>query len=105
MGNEEQEGPEIPRAIQPLLREFSEITFEETPTDAGHPVLHRCYSMSNLPYLLHYRISLIGYEELHRQVPELLRKGQLCKSMSGYTIPALLTSKKMVLGEYELIKP
>ncbi|GKG08512.1 hypothetical protein Tco_0334344 [Tanacetum coccineum] len=91
------EDSEIPKAMIPLLEEFSDVFPDELPD--GLPPLHDIQHHidlehgSQLPIRLHYRISPREHEELHRQVEELVSKGHDCESMSLCAVPALLTPK------------
>ncbi|CAL8085705.1 unnamed protein product [Prunus armeniaca] len=69
----------FPKELTPLLQEFNDVIPEELP--AGLPpmrdIQHRIDLIpgSTLPNKSHYRMSPLEYEELNRQVTELLKKG------------------------------
>ena len=70
---------EIPKAIQPLIKEFEELFPEELPI--GLPPIHdihHCINLApgaSLPNWPHYRINPHDGKILQGQVDELLSKG------------------------------
>lgn len=96
--NDLQEGIEVPREVQPLLKEFKNVILVEL--SEGLPPLRdiqHCIDLipsASLPHLTHYRISPLEHDELHRQVLKLLRKGHFRESMTPCEMPALIAPKK-----------
>ncbi|XP_022853001.1 uncharacterized protein LOC111374553 [Olea europaea var. sylvestris] len=89
---------EVSHRIRPLLEKFQEVFPDELPE--GSPPLwdiqHQIDLVpdATLPNRAHYRMSFTEYEELRRQVEELLAKGYIRESLSPCVVPALLKPKK-----------
>ncbi|KAD6795090.1 hypothetical protein E3N88_05986 [Mikania micrantha] len=88
---------EIPTEVQPLMTEFRDVFPKEIP--AGLPqmrAIQHCIDFipgSVIPNKPAYRMNPKEYEELHRQVSDLLEKGLIRESMSPCAVPALLVPK------------
>ncbi|MFS7899882.1 putative nucleotidyltransferase, Ribonuclease H [Helianthus anomalus] len=95
----EQNSPtgDVPGEVQPLLDEFKEVFPDEIP--AGLPLIRdvqHCIDFvpgAVIPNRPAYRMNPKEFEELHRQVTELLDKGLIRESMSPCAVPALLVPK------------
>ncbi|XP_023770929.1 uncharacterized protein LOC111919588 [Lactuca sativa] len=89
---------ETPLAVQPLLTEFQDVFPDEIP--AGLPLMREIQHCIDfvpgaiIPNKPAYRMNLKEFEELHRQVTELLEKGLIRESMSPCVVPALLVPKQ-----------
>ncbi|XP_076917521.1 uncharacterized protein LOC143577597 [Bidens hawaiensis] len=83
--------------IVPLISEFIDVFPNDIP--AGLPLMRdiqHCIDFlpgASLPNKPAYRMNPKEYQELHRQVTELLEKGLICESMSPCVVPALFVSK------------
>nr|XP_028965045.1 uncharacterized protein LOC114827423 [Malus domestica] len=89
---------EIPLELQPLLHEFRDVIPKEIP--CGLPPLRdiqHCIDFvlgAAIPNKAAYRMNPKEFEELQRQVDELLSKGLIRESMSPCVVPALLVPKQ-----------
>nr|GFB00750.1 reverse transcriptase domain-containing protein [Tanacetum cinerariifolium] len=89
--------PLIPDLVQPLLSQFQDVFFDDIPTDL--PLMRDIqHSIDFIPgstilNKLAYRMHPKEFEELQKQVTELLEKGLIRESMSPCAVPALLVLK------------
>ncbi|KAJ0627391.1 putative nucleotidyltransferase, Ribonuclease H [Helianthus annuus] len=86
-----------PTPVQPLLTEFLDVFPDEIPK--GLPLMREiqhCIDFlpgSSIPNKPAYRMNPKEFEELQRQVHDLLDKGLIRESMSPCAVPALLVPK------------
>nr|GEX65065.1 reverse transcriptase domain-containing protein [Tanacetum cinerariifolium] len=89
--------PLIPDLVQPLLSQFQDVFSDDIPT--GLPLMRdiqhciEIISGSTIPNKPAYRMHPKEFEELQKQVTELLEKGLIRESMSPCAVPALLVPK------------
>ncbi|KAJ0936397.1 putative nucleotidyltransferase, Ribonuclease H [Helianthus annuus] len=87
----------LPPEVQPLITEFIDVFPDDIP--AGLPLvreIQHCIDFlpgASIPNKPAYRMNPKEFEELHRQVTELLDKGLIRESMSPCAVPALLVPK------------
>ena len=77
-----------------LVSEFSEVFPDELLPVRSIQHAIDLVPGASLPNLPHYQMDLVKYEELYRQVKELLSKGLIRESLSPCAVPALLVPKK-----------
>ena len=88
---------EIPKVIQPLIKEFEELFLKEL--SVGLPPIHDIQhcdlaSRATLPNLPHCRMNPQGGQILQGQVDKLLSKGQIKESIeSTYSIGIINTKE------------
>ena len=98
VGKEDIKPQMVPKIVQGSLDQFINVMPTELPD--GLPPSRKMQHhidfvpRATLPNPPHYRMSLKGHWELHRQVAELLKKGFIQGSLSPCAVPALLTPKK-----------
>ncbi|XP_076905234.1 uncharacterized protein LOC143560931 [Bidens hawaiensis] len=87
----------IPPQVQPLLAEYMDVFSPEIPP--GLPLIQdiqHCIDFvpgASIPNKPAYRMNPTEFNELNRQVQELLKKGLIHESMSPCAVPALLVPK------------
>ncbi|KAM0017446.1 putative nucleotidyltransferase, Ribonuclease H [Helianthus debilis subsp. tardiflorus] len=87
----------VPKPVQPLLTEYADVFPEEIPS--GLPLMRDIQHAidfipgASIPNKPPYRMSPTEFNELNRQVQELLEKGLTWESMSPCAVPALLVPK------------
>lgn len=68
---------DVPKVVQPLLKEFKEVIREKLPNELPHiQDIQHCINLvprASLLNLPHYRMSPKEGEEINRQVEELLQ--------------------------------
>jgi len=90
--------PDHPVEIVDLLKEFTDITPEELPSELSSPRdIQNAIDLvpdSQLHNLPHYKLNPTECANLNRQVLELLYKGFVLHGMSPCVVPTFLTPKK-----------
>nr|GEW83634.1 hypothetical protein [Tanacetum cinerariifolium] len=97
---------EAPLQVQPLLREFADVIFDDIPT--GLPAMRdiqHCIDFipgSAIPNRPAYRMNPKEFAKLQRQVSELLEKRLIQESMSSCAVPALLLHGFIIFYKIDL---
>ncbi|XP_022023983.1 uncharacterized protein LOC110924260 [Helianthus annuus] len=87
----------VPDEVRPLLTKFCDVFPDDIP--AGLPMMRdiqHCIDFipgASIPNKPAYRMNPKEFNELHKQVTELLEKGLIRESMSPCAVPALLVPK------------